>query len=163
MRDPPRPQMLTVLCVLTWVLSGLTGMRLIADMFIHPPQEEINQQLAQLGEASQGMAEAIQTIFDSIQTTEYKLALVVIFLTLALSSYGAALMWQLKRKGFYIYVAGEILQYIGFYMILNLFSPLFVSFGVSLGQMTVSMLVFFGLFDVLFISLYASRLRFMKN
>lgn len=163
MPDPPRPQMLSVLCILTWVLSGLFGLRLLADMVITPSQESINQQLAKMEEAGVGMTETIQAVFESIQTTEYKVALILIFLTLILSSFGAVLMWRLKKSGFYIYVAGEILQYIGFYMILNIFSPVFAPAGITLGQMAGSMIVFFGLFDAVFIGLYASRLKYMKN
>lgn len=75
-----RPTFLTVLCILTWVGTGI----LI-----------IINGLAIIGAASLGI--------DGITTY-----LGIMILCLALCLIGSIMMWQMKKTGFFIYVLGEI-------------------------------------------------------
>ena len=95
-----RPTLLTVLCILTWIASGLGALAYLI-----------------LVVAGAAMADALSSIpgVGSMVTSG------MIFLVLALLGsvskiVGAAQMWKMKKMGFYLYAVGELVVFIAGYM-----------------------------------------------
>lgn len=104
-----RPGFLTVLCILTFIGSGLSILFSLLGIF-------------GIG-ALNNFASAYGV--DSGETGVFKLILMVIFSGASL--YGAIMMWNLKKIGFYLYVAAQILMVVfGFGWIALFFAALFV-------------------------------------
>lgn len=107
-----RPVFLTVLCILTFIGSGLGLL---------------------FGLLALVAAGYIQGIIDSIPgMTELGAGVGIFNLVLAVilsaaSLYGAILMWQLKKIGFFLYVAAQVIMLITGFSILSLiFTALFI-------------------------------------
>ncbi|MDE5417864.1 hypothetical protein L3049_07570 [Labilibaculum sp. DW002] len=150
-----RPTLLTVLCILTFIGSGVNVFSNLMGMVMSPiksflgpeffemalqdiPEEPVKKFVEQAFEMAQL---AIDHIF------EISLANFILY---AASLTGAILMFQLKKLGFYIYASAQVLllfvapAFIGF----NLFTNIGILFG--------------SFFAILFIALYAVNLKKMN-
>lgn len=151
----PRPALLTVLCVLTFIGSGLGLMGNLMSMFIAPFMDFIdpsmfNEALSQLGNnpGDQFAREALNIA--SLAMENILTISVLKFLFSALSIVGAIYMFKLKKIGFYLYIAAQV----GFLTI----GPIILGWNLF-----VSISIFFsGFFSLLFIALYAINLKHMS-
>ena len=126
-----RPGLLTVLCILTFVGSGVNVFSNLVGMILSPiknllepdffemalqniPEEPIKQFVAQAFEMAQL---AIDHIFE-ISLSQ--------FILYAASIMGAILMFQLKKLGFYIYSSAQVL--------LLFVAPVFIGFNLFVLQ-----------------------------
>ncbi len=116
-----RPTFLTVLCILTFIGSGLFG--ILLNLFAIFGIGALNSFMSSYGGTG-------------VETSILNSVLILVFS--AASIYGAILMWQLKKMGFYIYVAAQVL---------------IVAFGWSIIAL---------IFAVLFIILYYLNLKAME-
>lgn len=114
-----RPVFLTVLCILTFIGSGLSVLLWLLGIF---GLGAVNSYLANFGGAA--------------DTGVLKPILMLIFS--AASLYGAIMMWSLKKMGFYLYVAAQVL---------------IVAFGWSIMALV---------FALLFIILYGLNLKYLE-
>jgi len=106
-----RPVFLTVLCILTFIGSGL-GL-LFALLAIVAAG------------TIQGLLESIPGMGAVPGTGMFKLVLAVVLS--AASLYGAVMMWQLKKIGFFLYVAAQVVMLIiGFTIMGLIFTALFI-------------------------------------
>jgi hypothetical protein len=125
-----RPTFLTVLCILTFIGSGLsTVLYLIAVIAFG----------------------AISGVLDSVPgfgaMGDAGLAIFAVFFVLAfLSLFGAIMMWKLKKTGFYLYTAANIIA---------LILPFVLFSGVPVN-------IFGIIITVGFIAMYAANLKAMK-
>jgi len=150
-----RPGLLTALCILTFIGSGLGLVNKLIAMIMSPfmqmfdmtdynyALDEIDEPFARkIVEMAFGMAEkAIDHMF-AISLTE--------FLLYAASLTGAILMFRMKKMGFYIYATAQVLM---------LFTaPIFIGFNplINIG------ILFSSVFTILFIALYAINLKKMN-
>lgn len=110
-----RPTFLTVLCILTFIGSGLGLLFGLIGLFAAGAIESLGKYLP-LGLDS--------GLFKSI----------ILLILMAGSLYGAILMWKLQKLGFYIYAAANvILLILGFSIWSLLFTALFiVLYGLNL-------------------------------
>lgn len=124
-----RPTFLTVLCILTFIGSGLSALGQLIGLVA---------------------AEALTSLFSSIPGMEDMGGLgsgfLAIVLVLSLASlYGAIMMWQLKKMGFYLYSGANVIA-------------LIVPIIMASAEFPVRGLVF----TALFIILYGLNLKHLK-
>jgi hypothetical protein len=147
-----RPMFLKVLCILTFVGSG---MGILAAIYGALTIETTIKTL----EFSQGLMGGFNASFgidyDALLEVTKKWGLTTQLLNLlgsALCLFGALMMWKLKKSGFYIYVLGQLL-------------PLIASFGL-MGGLSSSGLpglsIIAAIFPVTFVILYAVNLKHLK-
>lgn len=97
---PKRPTLLTVLCILTFVFSGLGGLWDLITLFFSDKIIELLKSTPNYDEAVMGQA---------ITLLQAGWAFYLISFTLTLCSIvGAALMWQLKKIGFHFYALSNL-------------------------------------------------------
>jgi hypothetical protein len=115
-----RPVFLTVLCILTFIGSGL------ALLF------------ALLGLIAAGAIDSMMSSFPMpTGASAGPLKSIILLILYGASLYGAILMWQLKRIGFYLYtVAQVIILILGFGVLSLIFTAAFIiMYGVNLKYM----------------------------
>ncbi|MFA9370579.1 MAG: hypothetical protein ACERIH_02630 [Labilibaculum antarcticum] len=150
-----RPGLLTALCILTFIGSGFGVLNNIFGMIMSPiknfldPEffetalDNVDDEFARkfVEQAFEIAQKGIEHIFE-ISLTQ--------FILYAASLTGAILMFQLKKNGFYIYTAAQVL--------LLFVTPAFIGFNlfVNIGMM------FGSVFTILFIALYAINLKKMN-
>ena len=97
---PKRPTLLTVLCILTFVFSGLGGLWDLITLFFSDKIIELLKSTPNYDEAVMGQA---------ITLLQAGWAFYLISFTLTLCSIiGATLMWQLKKIGFHFYALSNL-------------------------------------------------------
>lgn len=131
---PARPQLLTILCILTFIGSGLSSFSYLAfTVYFKDMQEILNIYYANMPEVNY-FQQAPQAFF--------------LFSTIlsAASLLGAILMWNLRKAGFHIYTVAQLL---------NLVLPS-IYISVELNPLLNIMIT------ALFVYLYARNLRFMR-
>lgn len=129
-----RPELLTVLCILTFIGSGLG---VISNFFVLTSYSSVHE-LAASGEL----------IFPGIDIllSVDKAYFLIGFILSSISLFGAYNMWKLKRIGFHLYTIAQILLLIVPYFY-------FQNYGFP----------YFGLLTtVTFVFLYRSNLRYMS-
>ncbi len=105
-----RPPFLTVLCILTFIGSGLGILFSLLGIFGIGAMNSFLSNYAGAGAADAGILKPILTLVFS-----------------AASIYGAVMMWGLKKMGFYIYVGAQILMLVfGFGWLALIFTALFI-------------------------------------
>jgi len=116
--EKTRPTFLTVLCILTFVGSGfslLSSLMSIATSkiasssgFMSLIYDAMNQSMEEIPEAMVNIMETAMQM--AAKAIEYGVAIGITNAILyAASIYGAILMFNLKKKGFYLYSAAQIL------------------------------------------------------
>lgn len=132
-QKPSRPKMLTILCILTFIGSGMGLIGFFAmSINYEASMEALKVLYADLPEAS-FLLDAPRDFF------------IISFILMAFSVIGAALMWNLRKIGFHFYTSAQL-----FYIILP-----FIYFNGETNPMLSIMLT------ALFVYLYARNLQFM--
>ena len=151
----PRPILLTVLCVLTFIGSGFGVFANLIAMFAAPFLElfqtsMLDEAFSHLGNnpgdefVKQALDMALLVIDNFLGITLSK------FIFYALSLVGAIMMFRMKKIGFYLYIVAQI----GFLFI----GPIFLGWNMFVS----SALFFSGFFSILFIALYGINLKHMS-
>lgn len=124
-----RPTFLTVLCILTWIGSGLVfigqlftlataGLRKgITDL----AEEGIDEAMMELEADSSGMGSIISNFMgQGMQALENLTEIALIKMAgLALVIIGAVIMWKLKKTGFYLFIGGKLVIIIGVFILMG--------------------------------------------
>ncbi len=157
-----RPTFLTVLCILTFIVSGYNffeaGFGLfVADSFDQSQWTEISQQMSEaMNDVDSQSREVIETMMNAASETivagmENAMVLGLIdMLAAALSVIGAILMFKLKKTGYYAYVFAKII---------GIIVPLTI-LGVNL--LTGIIFGFAAFVSVVFIILYGLNLKHLR-
>jgi hypothetical protein len=163
---PPRPQFLTVLCILTWICSGLIFISTIWKVIMPETPEKQLEKIEQLRQYNPEMADQMEALLEKQQekgNSGMIFTNVLTLVALGFSAFGASMMWQLKRTGFFLYLAGEILPYAGFLFTgtdeLNAAGAM-SGMGDSFVGIVVGVML---LFDIIFIAMYATNLKYMTR
>lgn len=155
-----RPAFLTVLCILTFIGSGWSVLSDLLRLFtagVMDSTVEIRQYTSMVGEmqgqgASPFMAKILNSMMDFIRLTAlHAREMTVIDLILSLIGLlGAILMFHLRRFGFYLYTAAQILM-------------LFIlPYFVGITPIVLFSMVFSGLLTIGFIIMYAVNIKYLK-
>ncbi len=155
-----RPDFLTVLCILTWVGSGIV----LIGQLITLATASFTKELTDIAE--EGMDEAMEEFAEeapefgslfsnimgqSIHALEHltELALVRIFGVLLVLA-GSLMMWNLKKTGYYLFIAGKVIIIGGILIIL--------------GASAIGMMSIIGplIVAIAFIAMYGANLKAMN-
>jgi hypothetical protein len=144
------PDMLNVLTILTFIGSGIALINSFWSYLkvcdnINPTIEAINK----VGEDST-MGKFLKGTLDiAYKSCENKLPILIMSLVcVTLCIVGAIMMRKLNKKGYFIYLIGEIVPILG----------MMVLVGMSMGFLSIITLIF----PVVFLILYGTQLKHMK-
>lgn len=153
-----RPTFLTILCFLTF-MSSVSGLWTQSERLWNPgitadktreTFEAVRENLEQ--QAATGKDNTMDKMFEAVieQTTSenIKTGAIIMLIFESLSLYAAYLMWNLQRRGYYLYLGG---------MAVAFFAPLLM-IGGWMGVITAMAGVFFSIFMAI---LYAFNLKHM--
>ena len=156
-----RPTFLTVLCILTFVVSGYHIIMAVIDLFssksFDPAQwQDISNQMAEAmsgaDSSSQEVANQMMEALSSMMQAGIDNALtlgITALVASGLSILGAYWMFNLKKIGYYTYIAAKVI---------GIIIPLII-FGVNI--LTIMMYGFITVIAVLFIVLYGIHRKYM--
>ena len=146
---PKRPQFITVLCILTFIGSGLAFFAAIWGFVSIKASAALLENMGNAEGDTFGMMSGVQeTMIKAVENAVPNLIIGIICSFLCL--YGALQMWKLKKMGFFIYSIGEI-------------SPAIAGFLLGAGGLIGSVGAIGGLLvAVVWIVLYAVNLKHMK-
>jgi len=163
MQEPKRLQMLTVICILTFIMCGLSFVGGIWSIIQNTP-ENMAESIEQMRQFSPEMADQMEENMVNMQDNVYmQISPYLNFVYILLSFLGALMMWKLQKKGFYVYLAGEILPYLGFVVAGKETMAMMGSAGGGAGQIAGTvMIVLMLLFDAAFVVMYGVNLKKMK-
>lgn len=139
-----RPAFVTVLCILTWVGSGLG---LIGGIMNLSASSTVSELGALSGDSTIGAAA------DSLATMNYVNLICVI-----LCIVGSLMMWQMKKTGFYIYVVGELAPLVMSFVLIGKLA----SIGGPFADAAAAGAFIGALFPIAFVVMYAVNLKHMK-
>jgi len=151
----PRPVLLTVLCVLTFIGSGFGVFANLVAMFAAPFLEflqpsMIEETFSHLGN-NPGDQFIKQALDMGLLALDNFLAITLSkFIFYALSLVGAIMMFQMKKIGFYLYIIAQV----GFLFI----GPIFLGWNIFVS----SAMFISGFFSVLFIALYGINFKHLS-
>jgi hypothetical protein len=131
---PKRPQLLSILCILTFIGSGLSAFSYLVFAVYYNGMMEITQLLYKDATEFNFLISAPRDFF------------VYSFILAAASLSGAMLMWNLRKIGFHLYTVSQMISLI----IPSLY------FGANTNPLLNIMLT------ALFVYLYARNLQFMR-
>jgi len=159
---PQRPTLLTVLCILTFIASSwgvMNGIRTymnanVASAIIDQAMGTARQQVqesakddARAGKIAEKIMDGASQLADPVKLKKNALfSILANLLTLG----GAWLMFQMRKPGFWVYVAGVAVSVIG---------PLAV-YGTG-NLLGLGMTLWVGFFGILFAVLYSLNLKYM--
>lgn len=147
-----RPKFLTVLCIISFVLVGISVAVLLTQYFELAKQAK---SLSNFGNSSKnGFAAAFGALAESFGVDVEKLAtsaLIQALINIPILI-GVLLMWKRNKIGFYVYVAFQLIQPI---------VPLLM--GIELLGDMMTMAVWGVIIGVVFTVLYALNLKHMSN
>lgn len=161
--QPKRSQLLKVLCILSFIMCGISVLSGVWGIYQSTP-EAMQKNVEQLRVVNPEMADNLENQMIEMQSNPYnKIAPYLGLVYTLLSFLGVMMMWNLSKKGFYLYAIAEILPYTGFvFMGKNSLSMM----GPPGGNNTVIAMVVIVLMvviDVVFVSLYAKNLKEMTK
>jgi hypothetical protein len=140
-----QPQGLKVLCVLTFIYSGIVGVfALMGMLFAKPVFEKLNETydtLSSQSNMSEAQLQQIQKLLE-FGSGKFIVACGVYLLILGLSFFGALQMWQMKYKGFIMYLVANTC-----FLVSNIFT----------------LNIFMIILDILFIVLYYVQSKALKK
>ncbi len=125
-----RPTLLTVLCILTFIGSGLSVLLYLLATLMFGVMAEVLTSIPGMG----AIADGGMILF------------IVMFVLAFVSLFGAIKMWGLKKIGFYLYTAAQILMII---------VPFILIPGLPVAVLSI-------VFTILFIVLYGLNLKVMS-
>jgi hypothetical protein len=151
------PVFLKVLCILTFVGAGLYALASLYNMVAF---ESSIKQLEMSNEILSSTDNPLGDMTGLIEATKkwgmlsYALGLTGCILCLV----GALMMWKLKKTGFYIYVVGQIIPFIGSYLLMS------ANTGGNnfMGTVSTISIVMSVIFSAAFVVMYAFNLKHLK-
>ena len=152
----PRPIFLTVLCVLTflssvWGLFGAVSTYSGADLAAQVGQQALEDAQDRLADQDdQGIVGRILgSVSDTLTPERLRQSAMATLAYNLLALVGAVLMWNLRKAGFYLYVAGVVVAIV---------TPFFI-YGGLIGGFASAGTAFVSL---IFVVLYALNLKYMR-
>lgn len=160
-----KPQALKTLCILSFIGSGLMLLMVLLSIPNMTKSDEAKQQeIEQVRGFSEEMADQLEMQYmDPAYEKKLLANLLLNLLFLTLTVIGVVMMWKLKKNGFYIYAASEILYYFSGFLtgqgdpgeMMNMM-PAFMK---NIAFIVLALVV---LQDLIFIILYWRQTKFMK-
>lgn len=146
--DGKRPVFLTVLCILTFVGSGLGLIYALFMLITLSMAENLWSGMNQVGD------------FDQILGNYYRWMKITVVLVIAgclLCIIGSILMMTLRKLGYYLYIIGELLPFFGFFMLMNSIP------GTRMDGPSLVFTIILLIFPLAFIIMYGLNLKHMRK
>ncbi|MES2568357.1 MAG: hypothetical protein V4565_15895 [Bacteroidota bacterium] len=159
---PKRSQFLKVLCILSFIMCGISFLSGIWGIYQSTP-EAMQKNVEQLRSYNPDMADKMEDQMIEMQNNPYSKVAPYLGLAYTLLSFMAIMMmWNLTKRGFYLYAIAEILPYTSFvFMGKNSLAMMGPPGGnntaIAMGVMIAMVIV-----DVVFVVLYSRTLKEMK-
>lgn len=159
---PKRPQLLTVLCVLSFIMCAFTVISTIMNIAQSSPESH-QRSVEQIRTINPAMADQMEDTFLMMESNAYLKLSPYINLVFMLGSFlGVMMMWKLNRNGFYIYAVAEILPYIS-YLFIDASKMSIPGLSAGMGSALVMVgLILSILCDLVFVFLYSRNLKIMQ-
>jgi hypothetical protein len=151
------PVFLKVLCILTFVGAGLYTLVYLFNMINFEnsiKQLEMSQKILSKDSPFGDMGGLVEATKEWGMLS-YGLGLAGCLLCLA----GALMMWKLKKIGFYIYVLGQIIPFIGSFLLMSAAGNQSSAFMGAVSTVSVVIAI---IFSLAFIVMYAFNLKHLK-
>jgi hypothetical protein len=160
---PARPTLLTVLCILSFIgsiygiINGLTSYRnaevssAMVSSYLDSAKSDIRKEAADNKKAADIADKVISGASDMLDPAKIKKNALYGILGSILTFAGAYLMFQLRKPGFWLYLAGTGVA---------ILAPILV-YGAS-NIMSIGLSAVVGFFGILFAVLYSLNLKYMK-
>ena len=155
--NPVRSTFLTVLCVLTFIGSGWGVIGAVrsyvgADTISSVANGAMDQAKENMGDqAPNFLKQLMSSVSAGLSPESIRKSAIFKLVSCLLTLLGAIMMWNLKKTGFYLYIAGTVVMAIG---------PLVVFGNGMPGMMGAGGAGFIG---VVFIAMYAANLKDMQS
>ncbi|MGE0566926.1 MAG: hypothetical protein AB7O73_03170 [Bacteroidia bacterium] len=158
----PIPQFLKVLCILSFIGVGLMVLLSVVGLITNTP-EKMEQQIEQVREISPSAADQMEEAYLESQNDAWAQAqpyLGIIWQLITLV--GVIQMFNLKRLGFYIYTAAELIP-----DIIGMFGSkkamaMVSGMGGAMEAAAITVLIFTLVVDIAFVVMYGMNLKHMK-
>ncbi len=163
LEKPKRSQFLQVLCILSFIMCCISFLSGIWGIYQSTP-EAMQKNIEQVRSVNPDMADQMENQLIEMQDNAYSKISPYLSLAYTLISFlGVMLMWNLVKKGFFIYAIAEILPYTGFVFMgknsLSMMGPP----GGSNAMMAMGVMIFMILIDLVFVAIYAKNLKEMTK
>jgi hypothetical protein len=163
MEKPKRSQFLQVLCILSFVMCGLSFLSGVWGIYQSTPAA-MQKNIEQVRAVNEEMADRMEDNMIEMQSNPFSKIAPYLGLVYTLVSFlGVLLMWNRTKKGFYIYAIAEILPYSSFIFLgknsLSMMGPP----GGNNAAIAMGFLIFMVVVDLIFVGLYARNLKEMDK
>ena len=156
-----RPKLLSVTCILTWIACGLLMISALSGLITQSPEKE-HEQIEKMRQFSPEAADKMEAALADNNGTKKILTTLLNIIAIALCAFGAAQMWNLKQTGFYFYLIGEVIPYIGLFIsgtgALSAVGAMMGGMGTAIVGVAITLMI---IFDAVFIVMYAVNLKYM--
>ena len=158
--EKKRPDFLSVICILSFIACGLMFLAGVYGIIQNTP-ENMQKNIEQIRAVNPAMADQLENQMLATQDSVYlQVAPYLNFIYLLISFLGVLMMWKQNKKGFYVYLVGELFPYIPMILMWKESMGMMSSFGGNgLGMAMIGGML---ILDIVFISLYAVNLKHMK-
>lgn len=155
-----RPTFLTVLCIITFVVSGLFALSSIYSAITYSKEAQIAasentiEDLVEMSE-QEGIGEGMDNIISAMEVFNQEnldnsaMIMTINVIGSLLSLLGAFLMYRLRKVGFHIYLSSKVLSLVPI-LFFTLSVPVFLSYGIFL------------FFTIAFVIMYSRNVKYMS-
>lgn len=142
-----RPVFLTVLCILTWVGCAIGLVGAIGSIGMSSAASGMSTQMQSTGDPELDRSMAAITEASNSAMKYASMISWINLLCIVACALGAFFMWQLKKTGFYIYTAGELIPVVASIALLGSMpgGGLFAGLGMIAAIIPVAFVVMYGL------------------
>ena len=157
-----RPKFLKNLCILSFIWCGVVLFFSVWGMIMNTP-ENMAERIEQIRPMNPKMADQMEEQMIGMQEDTYMQISPYLGIVYLLGSFlGVLMMWKLNKKGYYLYLASEILPYTGFLFMMGDGPSFNIGFG---GESMKVVGIIFGilavLIDVGFMVMYGMQVKHM--
>ncbi len=161
--QPKRSQFLKVLCILSFIMCGISFLSGIWGIYQSTPEAQ-QQNVEKIRNFNPEMADQMENQMIEMQNNPFaKISPYLGIVYTLISFLGVMMMWNLVKKGFYIYAIAEILPYTTFIFMgknsLAMMSPP----GGNNTAIAMGVMIFMIVVDIVFVVLYAKNLKEMTK
>ncbi|MCD6019776.1 MAG: hypothetical protein K0S53_2897 [Bacteroidetes bacterium] len=160
--QPKRSQFLKVLCILSFIMCGISFLSGIWGIYQSTP-EAMQKNVEQLRSYNPDMADKMEDQMIEMQNNPYSKIAPYLGLAYTLLSFlGVMMMWNLTKRGFYIYAIAEILPYTSFVFMGKNSLAMMGPPGGNNTAIAMGVMIFMVIVDIVFVAMYARTLKEMK-
>jgi hypothetical protein len=163
MAAPKRPQFLTVICVLSFIMCAFLFITNIWNAIQNTP-EHLMESAEQVRGFSPQMADQLEQQAVAMQDSTYlQIRPYLDILFILISFLGVLMMWKLNKNGFWLYLVGELAPYLGLVLAAKETMAMMSANGKAGeigGVIGISLMV---VFDIAFFIMYAANLKHMQK